>query len=175
MAGDSTPASDLRFSCTRCGNCCTNHGEHTYLYVMDEDVQVMASHLGEDEDAFRAQHVAVEDGFQHLVSSGERCTFLDSRGQCTVYSVRPVQCRTWPFWEENLKPGSWEGPVQEVCPGTRGEAGAPVPMEEARAIAEATEAWYVREGDWRERLAPLGFMEDSLPPAVRLLLEGGPE
>lgn len=26
------------------------------------------------------------------------CVFLDPRGQCSIYAVRPVQCRTYPFW-----------------------------------------------------------------------------
>ncbi len=26
-----------------------------------------------------------------------------TRGRCSIYSVRPLQCRTWPFWPENLE------------------------------------------------------------------------
>jgi hypothetical protein len=46
------------------------------------------------------------------------CTFFDpeKRG-CTIYPVRPRQCRTWPFWNSNLEsPETWQE-VQEVCPG----------------------------------------------------------
>ena len=36
---------------------------------------------------------------------------------CTVYEDRPLQCRTWPFWQSNLKsPGTWEYTCNE-CPG----------------------------------------------------------
>ena len=35
------------------------------------------------------------------------CIFFDSG--CTIYPVRPTQCRTFPFWKENLtNPGAWE-------------------------------------------------------------------
>lgn len=28
------------------------------------------------------------------------CIFLDTEGKCGIYAVRPVQCRTYPFWPE---------------------------------------------------------------------------
>ena len=31
------------------------------------------------------------------------CTFLDESGQCSIYDVRPVQCRTYPFWPSLLE------------------------------------------------------------------------
>ena len=35
------------------------------------------------------------------------CVFLKEdpergRKTCSIYPVRPLQCRTWPFWPENL-------------------------------------------------------------------------
>jgi Fe-S-cluster containining protein len=44
------------------------------------------------------------------------CPFL--RGTlCRVYPVRPTQCRTFPFWAENLASrASWSG-LCEFCPG----------------------------------------------------------
>jgi len=36
---------------------------------------------------------------------------------CTIYSVRPAQCRTWPFWTHNLKtPQAWHRAASR-CPG----------------------------------------------------------
>ena len=36
---------------------------------------------------------------------------------CTVDEVRPTQCRTFPFWPENLEtPGAWEAVIHQ-CPG----------------------------------------------------------
>jgi Fe-S-cluster containining protein len=38
--------------------------------------------------------------------------------KCTVYGARPRQCRTWPFWDSNLKtPEDWAHAC-EVCPGS---------------------------------------------------------
>ena len=47
---------------------------------------------------------------------------------CTVYRVRPAQCRTWPFWESNLAtPEDWQR-TTEICPGS-GE-GELIPVED---------------------------------------------
>ena len=48
------------------------------------------------------------------------CVFLEERGAkriCTIYAARPLQCRTWPFWTENLKsPETWARSSRK-CPG----------------------------------------------------------
>ena len=56
------------------------------------------------------------------------CVFYEAGRGCTVYSVRPRQCRTWPFWESNvLTPETWEHTCK-VCPGSgQGEL---IPVEE---------------------------------------------
>jgi len=34
-----------------------------------------------------------------LATAGEQCIFLESDGKlCTIYTSRPVQCRTYPYW-----------------------------------------------------------------------------
>ena len=46
-----------------------------------------------------------------------RCPFLGSENECTIYPVRPQQCRNWPFWDSNLEtPEAWQE-VQVECPG----------------------------------------------------------
>ena len=46
------------------------------------------------------------------------CVFFDKEHRrCTIYPVRPKQCRTWPFWNSNLEtPEDWRE-VQKGCPG----------------------------------------------------------
>ena len=70
----------------------------------------------------------------------EACAFLDEANRCRIYPVRPKQCATWPFWEENLERSNWEGPVKACCPGI--DTGPLVPAAEVERIAAETEAWY---------------------------------
>jgi len=48
------------------------------------------------------------------------CIFLqmvDGVKRCQIYTVRPGQCRTWPFWPENLLgPEEWNQAALR-CPG----------------------------------------------------------
>jgi Fe-S-cluster containining protein len=110
-------ADGLRFSCKPdCGRCCTRHDDYAYVYLADSDVAPLAEALGLDEAAFRERHTAYDDGDLVLAMGEERCPFLDG-ARCGVYAVRPVQCRTFPFWKENLKRrADWEA-LASFCPG----------------------------------------------------------
>jgi (E)-4-hydroxy-3-methylbut-2-enyl-diphosphate synthase len=56
------------------------------------------------------------------------CVFFEQGRGCTIYSVRPPQCRTWPFWDSNVAtPEDWER-TERNCPGS-GE-GELIPVEE---------------------------------------------
>ncbi len=107
----------LRFRCTRCGNCCT--GAPGFVWVEPEEIQAIAD--------FKSESLAQVEGLYTRLVLGERslrekangdCVFFDRQAGCTIYPVRPGQCRTWPFWESNVKtPEAWER-TRKVCPGS---------------------------------------------------------
>ena len=130
----------LRFECTSCGNCCRNHGDYTYVYLAERDVVAISGHLGLPPERFLHDYCREEDGWITLRMDEPACPFLQQDNRCAIYPVRPKQCATWPFWEENLERATWEGPVRDCCPGIgKGEL---VPAEEVQAIARETEEWY---------------------------------
>ena len=48
------------------------------------------------------------------------CIFLRQRAgekRCLIYEVRPSQCRSWPFWPENLAGISAWNKAARKCPG----------------------------------------------------------
>src|SRR5437879_265746 len=117
----------LRFTCTRCGKCCT--GPPGFVWVNDEELAALAGFLGETVEAVRERYTRLAGpGRTLLEKSNGDCVFYDKLEGCTVYSVRPRQCRTWPFWESNvLTPARWQHTC-EVCPGSgQGEL---IPAEE---------------------------------------------
>ncbi len=58
----------------------------------------------------------LDDRLVLVNGENDHCVFLEN-GQCLIYEVRPVQCRTYPFWPENLKNKySWQQTMEE-CPG----------------------------------------------------------
>lgn len=112
----------LQFECTQCGDCCT--GGPGYVWVNDADIQAIAEHLDKPVGEIRLLHTKLARGQVSLTEhlNGD-CTFLDPQTRrCRIYPVRPIQCRTWPFWRGNIaSPEDWERTCR-VCPGSgRGE------------------------------------------------------
>jgi Fe-S-cluster containining protein len=107
----------LHFTCTRCGHCCS--GEPGFVWVDDDDLAALAEHRGETLDEVKALYTRMTTRGRTLreKSNGD-CIFYDRQKGCTVYPVRPPQCRTWPFWESNVAtPQAWEHTC-DVCPGS---------------------------------------------------------
>jgi uncharacterized protein len=107
----------LRFSCVEgCGACCKKHGDYDFVYLDPDDVPRLAAHFGVEPPEFMERYGAEDDGYAILRMDGPDCPFL-SGSSCTVYHARPNQCRTFPFWRENLRTRSaWER-LREFCPG----------------------------------------------------------
>jgi Fe-S-cluster containining protein len=118
----------LRFQCTQCGDCCT--GAPGFVWVNQEEVESLAQKLGVTVDEFERTYVRRVGVRRSLVefANGD-CVFFDGKTRkCKVYDARPRQCRTWPFWESNVKDReSWKQTCQ-VCPGSG--KGPIVPAEE---------------------------------------------
>ena len=118
----------LRFECTGCGKCCT--GEPGYVWVNGAEIRELAQSLCMDKAQFEAQYVRWVGVKKSLIelANGD-CIFFDSTNKrCTLYQVRPRQCRTWPFWESTVStPEDWEETASE-CPGCG--QGPLVPAEE---------------------------------------------
>jgi Fe-S-cluster containining protein len=90
----------LRFSCTRCGRCCTG-GPGYHVYFTRNEAEAVCAHLGLTWKWFRRHYLKrLEDGDLVAVDNAGACIFLDAGGRCGIYAVRPVQCRTYPFWPE---------------------------------------------------------------------------
>ena len=125
----------LRFTCTQCGNCCT--GAPGNVWVNNDEIAALARLLGMSEDAFEDTYVRRVGARKSLKEfpHGDCVLFDGEKRSCTVYSARPRQCRTWPFWDSNLKtPAEW-AQTCEVCPGSgRGELHQLSQIEEQRKV-----------------------------------------
>jgi Fe-S-cluster containining protein len=107
----------LRFRCTRCGHCCT--GEPGFVWVTAEEVAALAAYRGEPVEEVTGLFTRLA-GTRRTLRERDNgdCVFYDRTAGCTVYPVRPRQCRTWPFWESNVRtPEAWRRTC-EVCPGS---------------------------------------------------------
>jgi len=90
-------------ACAQCGgNCCT--GESGNIFVSVTEITAIVKLLEIDEGEFRRTHLRKE-GFrfslqEKKVNGSYDCVFFDrSQNGCSIYTARPLQCRTFPFWD----------------------------------------------------------------------------
>lgn len=132
-------ADGLKFTCTQCGNCCT--GAPGYVFVSAEEIARIAESLGQS--ALTPQQLRrVGRRWSLTEHRNGDCTFLkeiNGKRICSIYSVRPLQCRTWPFWDSLLDtPETW-AKAAKGCPGmNKGQAHTFVQIE-VRRTAQRTE------------------------------------
>ena len=73
------------------------------------------------------------------------CVFLqniDGHRRCSIYPVRPRQCRTWPFWANNLETSSaWNQAAQRCLGVNRGKLYS---FDEILRIKKG-EKWWLRQ------------------------------
>ena len=90
----------------------------------------------------RGEHDCIflrEDPAERAGNGGEKV--VHGRRSCTIYAVRPLQCRTWPFWESNLSSREiWESSAKR-CHGMN--KGRRFSREEMEGLRDAE--------DWPER------------------------
>jgi len=116
-------AEGLRFECLPdCGACCTNHDDYAYVYLEPGESERIARQLDLDLDTFSDRYTGREEDWVILRMDRPDCPFL-SGARCSIYAVRPVQCRTFPFWAENLRNRARWRRLRRFCPGIdRGES-----------------------------------------------------
>ena len=108
----------LKFTCSECGDCCT--GAPGYVWVNRAEIEAIAELVGMSVSEFEEQYtrkIGIRRSLKEF-SNGD-CVFFDNEERnCEVYGARPRQCRTWPFWDSNLRtPEDWERTC-EHCPGS---------------------------------------------------------
>ena len=137
----------LRFTCTQCGNCCT--GPPGFVWVDNDEAPAIAQFLGVTTEQFLRLYTHDVQGRRSLneqpAERGLDCVFLrrdhTGKSMCSIYPVRPEQCRTWPFWPDNLRSRrAWEAAAR-TCPGMnsgiKGQ-GDYYPIEKIRIIRDRT-------------------------------------
>ena len=105
----------LRFACVPgCTNCCDQEG---YVYVSEADIPRIAAFLGMTQRDFEKQYVYRSKFTTRLRKPPEsQCYFL-REGACGIHPVKPVQCRTFPYWPELVENrDSWDA-AGRYCPG----------------------------------------------------------
>ncbi len=135
MAGTKWYESGLDFECTRCGNCCS--GPPGYVWVTKVEIEAIAKFLGRTDGTLDRTYLR-RVALRHSLTErpGGDCIFLTRDGNetgCSIHPVRPKQCRTWPFWNDNLRSEEAWTMAARNCPGmNHGQHHGFVPIEDLR-------------------------------------------
>lgn len=104
----------LLFECHQCGTCCT--GAPGTVYVDSEEIEAIAFDLNLARSEFIQHYLfPYKDSYSIRENSDGACIFFNRI--CTIYPIRPHQCRTYPFWFCNLRSESQWQQTRFSCPG----------------------------------------------------------
>ncbi len=106
----------LAFSCQGCGDCCRGPGG--YVWIDLSEIDPLATALNMSREAFTSKMLRnTPAGLALVDTQNGDCPLLDPNGRCRVYATRPMQCRTWPWWKENLVSAKTWANATRRCPG----------------------------------------------------------
>lgn len=112
------PFSFNSLACEQCGGkCCI--GESGVIWVTFQEIEAISCEINIAVDNFISLYCTKIDYRFSLkekpFEAGWACVFFDEKHRhCSIYSVRPQQCRTFPFWERFKK---YPHEVVQECPG----------------------------------------------------------
>ncbi len=106
----------IQFKCKQCGKCCGIG----FIYLKRREAAVMAAGLKMPLREFKKKYTTFflflgralkwrEDGF---------CVFM-SGNKCSIYDIRPEQCRTWPYWKRITNNNHELKRAQKYCLGIK--------------------------------------------------------
>jgi uncharacterized protein len=128
----------IRFECQPgCTNCCTQKG---FVYLTESDLVRIAKYVKMRPADFERQFVYRTRKLMRLrMPRHSQCRFL-VEGGCSIHSVKPTQCRIFPFWPEMMDDKKEWRKAAAWCPGIG--KGKLVQIESAkREAAEMREAY----------------------------------
>jgi len=109
----------LKFSCMKCSRCCRHDPGFVFLSESDLARLLLATGLarGDFIDKY-CKKVSVNGAVElSLIEKPNFDCIFWNDGGCSVYEHRPYQCRSFPFWSENVSSKvRWQA-LRSYCPG----------------------------------------------------------
>lgn len=108
---------EINFKCQGSSNCCISHGSYGYVYLTKNDIINLSDYFKISVKNFKKKYCNNSEGYIFLKDKYKnKCIFLKNK-RCTVYKIRPTQCKTFPFWPENMNTKTWNKDIMNFCPG----------------------------------------------------------
>ena len=107
----------VRFRCVKCGICCGDTKEKTrHVLLLKAEAEQVSKATSRLTSEFATKIEGKEPyGYEMKKRENGKCVFLKN-DRCTIYQVRPLICRFYPF-ELNSCDGKYSFRFTEECPG----------------------------------------------------------
>lgn len=173
----------VQFSCTACGRCCRVNKElggssRIRVHLNEKEVAAIANHMNISKAEFKNEFTEVHNDIPdhgplltlktqvspfvegHSNESAHCVLFDSTTNRCRAYSVRPTQCRTYPFWPQFMTGAAdWNAEAAHQCEGMKPVSDArntPAPMKSTSAApAVAPQSNNTRDSPAESSLEPL--------------------
>lgn len=103
------------FKCIGCGSCC--RGFPGYVWINRDEIEKISKFLNLEIKVF-LQKFCRESNNKIALKEwlfDYSCIFL-KENRCTIYPVRPLQCKTFPFWKEIVSSKENLESYKKICP-----------------------------------------------------------
>ena len=133
----------LHFECLQCGRCCSGPSAG-YIWVTRPEIKIIADFLKISEGQVRQEYLKRVGLRTTIVEHPltKDCMFLQEANgpkKCMIYTVRPSQCRIWPFWPDNLANADAWNKAAQRCSGIN--RGRRYSFEEIEKIRKRKKWW----------------------------------
>ena len=109
---------NLRFRCIKCGLCCGDtEKRYRNIFLLRKEAEEIAREILKPIYAFAVKSEEMVP-YYYKMKKGEngKCVFLKNE-KCTIYSVRPLICRFYPFELKGMSKNEYKFLFTEECPG----------------------------------------------------------
>lgn len=86
-----------KIDCLDCANCCKNYSPR----FKQPDIKRIAKALKMKEGAFTQQYLRLDEENDYVVKNSP-CPFLNHDNTCSIYDIRPSDCRRYPYTDEDV-------------------------------------------------------------------------
>jgi Fe-S-cluster containining protein len=109
----------VRFRCVKCGICCGDTEEkNRHVLLLTPEAEQIAKTTLQPTAQFAVKIKDAEPYSYEMKKRAEdgKCVFLENN-LCTIYAVRPLICRFYPFELKSSRDGKYRFLFTEECPG----------------------------------------------------------
>lgn len=86
-----------KIDCLSCANCCKHHSPR----FNRTDIKRISKYLNMKEGELITTYLQIDEDEDYVVQSLP-CPFLGADNKCTIYEVRPKDCRRFPYTDEDV-------------------------------------------------------------------------